>query len=110
MTTVKSTLSMQKWYATQGQYIDIPLEIVLTTAGRSYLTADVIAQNGMGNKIFVSLDRATQTIRGTSQTYTDDTMLATRIEKTSTGIRITFKNTSIWGIAFVSCNDGITLK
>lgn len=110
MTTVKSTLSMKKRYETQGQYIDIPLEITLTKPGRSYLTADIIAQNGYGNKIFVSFNRAIQTILGTSQMHTNDSISATKIEKTSTGIRITFKDTSIWGVAFVSCSDGITLK
>ena len=110
MTTVKGTLSLQKRYTTQGQYIDIPLEITLTTAGRSYLIADIVGQNGSGNKIFVTFNRATQTIIGTSQVYTNDAISFTKIEKTSTGITITFKDTSIWGVAFVSCSDGIALK
>ena len=105
-----SILSLKKRYATQGQYIDIPLEFTLTTAGRSYLTADIISQNGNGNKIFVAFNRATQTVIGASQTYTNDSISAIKTEKTSTGIRITFRDTSIWGVAFVSCSDGIALK
>lgn len=105
---IKSTLSLRKQYATQGQYADIPFKIVGET-GRSYLLIDIISQNGQSNKISISIENAKQTIIGYAQTYTNASVSYTSIAKINTGIRITFTDTAIWGAAIVTSSGGVAL-